>query len=908
MARILISAARTGDGMTTNGNSSTGEFDSLAALRSRLEIELAGQAGWAEFLATGVVSDVLSSHPSFQAWRHVSGAMAALTGASVADEARRRRARRASLQSQAAGVTIREAAVAVLAPGNGPEAAQRADRAPDASTQPGLDGDDLTKVRGITRALAGRLNEIGIKSYEQIAGWDSATIDQVAARLDLGRRIVRESWVAQAELLVQDAAARSTVDQSGADQPTNHSIDADVDAQAQSQARDPQTGPAAGGQGHQDEVVGTAQQAGDEAHHEGEGDGDGEIVAGDDASPDTPLQSVGDPANDNRAGAGSNTATGTGSFTARSLLQGTADVAIIAATPVPDPTARMPATSDQNASEHAEQPQPDDTTARISPDPTSPEQPARQVRVLPRPLPRPLRRRSLLQELEGTEADPVSDLLDIRGITPELKRRLRGHGIVTVDDVARLRAADVHRLEAQLGPAARIAKDNWIEQATVLAAGGETAFKRLRAQGVVDALVSPPRSNLPWLPRLRITELRTLVEGAATLSAKTGETDEPEPAGKPDAAKAPDFAAVRPGHPSPDTSRGPVRGPTRGSSLAAQIEAAARSAENELRAGGDRLSDSLAARIRRLQAEVDAARLDGDDAYGAVPEASTADAKPPEPSPRKSEPPLAVLEWARKAASPVSGAAELELRNPHDVAGAGNTAEVLPEAPIAVFDDAGADTVDDTVVRIVQRRPEPGHAPAPLPPTPTPAATSDQPRRHTHAVEQTGQVGRSGQAADTNEIAAQQTAPADVLDFARSGQTLLDVDLEASVEIRPASRSRGAAPSEDQSVDTSANASGEDEVAGQSGKAALPARYVLENEPGLEPGAVARRLRGQRPQDGVEPGNETTRYIAQPQEASVQIITPGDRKRPPQALDAEADEADGENENSRTFLKALTGD
>ncbi|MEM9027497.1 MAG: hypothetical protein AAGC70_03920 [Pseudomonadota bacterium] len=118
------------------------------------------------------------------------------------------------------------------------------------------------------------------------------------------------------------------------------------------------------------------------------------------------------------------------------------------------------------------------------------------------------------------------DLLDIRGITPEVKRRLGACGVSSVADIAGWTTEDVRRVGARLGAAAHISKACWIEQAAILVRGGETAYKRLRANGAVGALVPPPRTRLPWLPRLRLANLQldTGLDGSAP---ESGIADEP---------------------------------------------------------------------------------------------------------------------------------------------------------------------------------------------------------------------------------------------------------------------------------------------------------------------------------------------------------------------------------------------
>ena len=65
-----------------------------------------------------------------------------------------------------------------------------------------LQGDDLTRIKGLGPKLALTLQELGITTFAQIAAWDEADVDRIDAQL--GRfqgRIRRDAWVEQARLL-----------------------------------------------------------------------------------------------------------------------------------------------------------------------------------------------------------------------------------------------------------------------------------------------------------------------------------------------------------------------------------------------------------------------------------------------------------------------------------------------------------------------------------------------------------------------------------------------------------------------------------------------------------------------------------------------------------------------------------
>lgn len=62
--------------------------------------------------------------------------------------------------------------------------------------------DDLTALKGVAKVLEKRLNDLGIYTYAQIAGWDDAQIQEVSFRLAFKDRIHRERWVEQAQELL----------------------------------------------------------------------------------------------------------------------------------------------------------------------------------------------------------------------------------------------------------------------------------------------------------------------------------------------------------------------------------------------------------------------------------------------------------------------------------------------------------------------------------------------------------------------------------------------------------------------------------------------------------------------------------------------------------------------------------
>ena len=92
--------------------------------------------------------------------------------------------------------------------------AQKPAKAPQSEAQPQAvsaisqskstqDNDDLTRIKGIGKVLKGKLNDLGIHSFAQIASFTRADIDRVDEQLSFKGRIEREEWVEQAKALTK---------------------------------------------------------------------------------------------------------------------------------------------------------------------------------------------------------------------------------------------------------------------------------------------------------------------------------------------------------------------------------------------------------------------------------------------------------------------------------------------------------------------------------------------------------------------------------------------------------------------------------------------------------------------------------------------------------------------------------
>jgi len=77
----------------------------------------------------------------------------------------------------------------------------------------------------------------------------------------------------------------------------------------------------------------------------------------------------------------------------------------------------------------------------------------------------------------GRPAEP-DDLKRIRGIGVLIEKKLNGLGVSSYEHIANWTAADIARVSQVLDFKGRIERDNWVEQARILASGGQTEFSR----------------------------------------------------------------------------------------------------------------------------------------------------------------------------------------------------------------------------------------------------------------------------------------------------------------------------------------------------------------------------------------------------------------------------------------------
>jgi predicted flap endonuclease-1-like 5' DNA nuclease len=72
----------------------------------------------------------------------------------------------------------------------------------------------------------------------------------------------------------------------------------------------------------------------------------------------------------------------------------------------------------------------------------------------------------------------ADDLKRIRGIGFQIEKQLNALGVATYENIANWTSEDIDRISKSLDFKGRIQRENWVEQARILAAGGDTEFSR----------------------------------------------------------------------------------------------------------------------------------------------------------------------------------------------------------------------------------------------------------------------------------------------------------------------------------------------------------------------------------------------------------------------------------------------
>lgn len=307
--------------------------------------------------------------------------------------------------------------------------------------EPALPPEDLKRIRGIERPLEERLNALGVYRFSDIASWSAGDVARISQTLGLLGRIEQENWIEQAQILAR-----------GAD--TDYSRRQRVAATTS--------------------AVGMAAAAASAAAN---------ATAQKSAGPDRFTRIIGVDADTEKV------LLGLGYTRYSEIAKWTsADVERIESA-----IGRPGRVGLDNWIEQAR------VLARYAGDATEP-RPVRladairenKLQKSSEPVSRPDMaglRSVRSQALRGDGSAPsgrIDDLKRIRGIGVLIEKRLNALGITSYEQIANWTKADIDSVSSQLDFKGRIERENWIEQARILASGGQTEFSRRVDRGEVE--------------------------------------------------------------------------------------------------------------------------------------------------------------------------------------------------------------------------------------------------------------------------------------------------------------------------------------------------------------------------------------------------------------------------------------
>jgi predicted flap endonuclease-1-like 5' DNA nuclease len=352
--------------------------------------------------------------------------------------------------------------------------------------------DDLTRIRLIDYFIRQRLKHLGVRTFEDIAGWTTSDVARVSQTLGFYGRIEQENWIEQAKILVKGGSVETAPERA----PENIAAAVAVPLAADRLHRiigiDPVTEELLVANG----VTGIA-----------------DIAAWTWEDVEKAEALIGKPG---RVGLEN------WIEQARFLTRGGAPLASeprehapLAFVPEPEPLAPAPEPEPIPEPEPpAPEPEAEAAPAApaIEPEPIADpelEPEAAQTEVAPAPALEPepevtepeegspetrsdslaglrsVRSEALRGDADYYVAGEIDDLKRIRGVGVLIEKKLNSLGITSFEQVANWTSADIARISQVLDFKGRIERENWVEQARILASGGQTEFSRRADRGEV---------------------------------------------------------------------------------------------------------------------------------------------------------------------------------------------------------------------------------------------------------------------------------------------------------------------------------------------------------------------------------------------------------------------------------------
>ncbi len=329
-------------------------------------------------------------------------------------------------------------------------------------------GDDLQRIRAIDAETERRLKELGVAMFDTIATWTPADVKRINDALGLTDRIDREQWIEQAQILAKGGETYYSRNRAAAIRAAAKALTAPTPPQAiAASSPAPSVAPAA-------VVTPTPEPEDSEPEFEAtfedveaESTPDqSEIV---EATP--PPESV-LPMQQARPQPGA--------AEPRSEPKSVAEMAAAAAAAI--------AAASASVTRGIKPIEPISPLSKVDPNISMPTK--LQDAIREREAQAGSARRDLSIEEMQAHGDYLEedgdDLKRIRGIGVLIEKRLTAMGITRYDHIANWTSADIDRVSQVLDFKGRIEREGWVEQARILASGGDTEFSRRVDRGDVD--------------------------------------------------------------------------------------------------------------------------------------------------------------------------------------------------------------------------------------------------------------------------------------------------------------------------------------------------------------------------------------------------------------------------------------
>ncbi len=322
--------------------------------------------------------------------------------------------------------------VAVAKPA--PVAEKPVEPKPEIKTQPVAHapiegGDDFQRIRAIDADLEQKLKAAGVNYFEDVAQWTSADVKRIGQELGIPGRIDREQWVEQAQILAKGGDTYYSRNRKSA---FKSSAPAAPSANKTGDERQPKS------EGTEVATLASASVGGEQRS-----DLSGVAAA-------SQGRSVAEMA----AAAAAAIAAASASVT-----RGLKPIEPISPLSKVDPKISMPARITDAIREKGAT-----ATATVA-----------------------IAREGVQPAAAAVVAEgPQDDLKRIRGIGVLIEKRLNALGIGRYEQIANWTSGDIDRVSRSLEFKGRIERENWVEQARILASGGQTEFSRRVDRGEVD--------------------------------------------------------------------------------------------------------------------------------------------------------------------------------------------------------------------------------------------------------------------------------------------------------------------------------------------------------------------------------------------------------------------------------------